>query len=205
MTVSDLATLTDAWGDLPAPRRSRLSALADYVRRRLDAGHPARVVAICTHNSRRSHFAQLMLALAADHYGVTGVETYSGGTEATALYPAATEALRRFGFSVEAVAGPAANPEYRVGWGGRGAVCRVFSKHYAAPPNPTRDFAALLVCDAADAGCPVVAGAALRVALPFADPKVSDGTAAQAAAYDARLREIGREMFYAMALVAGVG
>jgi arsenate reductase (thioredoxin) len=51
-----------------------------------------------------------------------------------------------------------------------------FSKRYDDPSNPQEGFAALMVCDEADAGCPAVRGASLRLSLPFADPKVYDDT-----------------------------
>ena len=45
-------------------------------------------------------------------------------------------------------------------------------------------------------------GADARFAIPYVDPKVSDGTDAEAATYDARLEQIGTEMLYLMGQVA---
>jgi len=36
------------------------------------------------------------------------------------------------------------------------------------------------------------------VAIPYVDPKISDGTDAEARTYDERSRQIAREMFYLM-------
>src|SRR6478752_7363247 len=66
-------------------RRERLTEIARFVRTRLAAGETARLTFICTHNSRRSHLAQIWAQVTAAHYGVGGVETFSGGTEATAF------------------------------------------------------------------------------------------------------------------------
>ena len=66
---------------IPAERRGRLDQLAAYVRDKRAAGEAARLVFICTHNSRRSQLGQVWAATAAAHGGVSGVETYSGGTE----------------------------------------------------------------------------------------------------------------------------
>ena len=54
-----------------------------------------------------------------------------------------------------------------------------FSKHYGDPANPQQGFAALMVCGEADAACPFVKGAALRVSMPYLDPKIYDGGASR--------------------------
>ena len=53
-----------------------------------------------------------------------------------------------------------------------------------------------MTCPEADKSCPVVSGAALRVAIHFEDPKVADGTPQEASKYDERCAQIAREMFY---------
>ncbi|MDG1535530.1 MAG: protein-tyrosine-phosphatase, partial [Schleiferiaceae bacterium] len=50
---------------------------------------------ICTHNSRRSHFSEILFRTAAKYYGHENVETFSGGTEGTALYPEVAESFKR--------------------------------------------------------------------------------------------------------------
>jgi ATP-dependent Clp protease ATP-binding subunit ClpX len=98
---------------IPAARRRDLRGLAALVRDRLEAGESLRLVFICTHNSRRSQIARLWAQAAAHHYGVTGVETFSGGTEATAFEPRAVAALCRAGFRIERVT-EGENPVYEV-------------------------------------------------------------------------------------------
>ena len=83
---------------IPSERQQELLEIARYVTACRKATQPARLTFICTHNSRRSHLSQIWAALAADFYGIAGVETYSGGTEATAFAKAALAALRRVGF-----------------------------------------------------------------------------------------------------------
>lgn len=75
---------------------------------------------------------------------------------------------------------------------------QAFSKKYDENPNPTKDFAAIMVCNSADAECPFVPGASFRIALPFADPKAFDDTDLEAAKYNERLRQIGREILWMM-------
>jgi arsenate reductase len=189
-----LADLGPLMLELPADRRSRLDELADFVRQRRDAGEPARLTFICTHNSRRSHISQLWAAAAAAAFGLDHVETYSGGTEATAFNPRAVAAMRRAGFAIDDASGD--NPRYRVQFADDAAPAVCFSKVYDDPSNPQDGFAAVMTCSDADEACPMVRGAALRVALPWDDPKAADGTPEEASTYDARVRQIAAEMVY---------
>ena len=81
-------------------------------------------------------------------------------------------------------------------------VWRVSPKKYSHEVNPKSDFAAVMVCTKADKECPFVQGASTRVAIPYIDPKLSDGTPEEAATYLAKSEEIGREMLYLFSLVA---
>jgi hypothetical protein len=186
------------FGRIPLERQALLQRLADHVA----AVRPARLVFICTHNSRRSHMAQLWARAAAAHFGVDGVETYSGGIEATAFAPPAVAALQRAGFLIERT-GTGDNPVYSVRQRQGEPARSAFSKVYDQAPNPAAGFCAVMACAEADAGCPVVAGADARIALPYEDPKDHDGTDCETGAYDARCRQIAREMLYAFSLVHG--
>ena len=127
--------------------------------------------------------------------------TFSGGTEATAFAPQAVASMHRHGFRIEKEPG-GGNPHYEVRYAPEAPTLDCFSKVYDQPPNPSSDFGAVMVCSSADAGCPVVAGADVRIALPFVDPKESDGTDAEAATYDVRSRDIATEMLFVFRSVA---
>ena len=180
---------------IPEERRVLLERIAAHVVERRAGGKPARLLFICTHNSRRSHMGQLWAAASAAYFGIDGVETFSGGTEATAFNPRAVAALQRAGFEIEAPE-QGDNPRYMVALGEGLTSQEAFSKRYMDPPNPTEGFVAVMTCSDADQACPLVAGSDLRVALPYVDPKVSDGTPEEAATYDERSRQIAREMAY---------
>lgn len=187
---------------LPAERRAALDRIADFVKSRRAAGTPTSLTFICTGNSRRSHLGQLWAAVAAAHFGVDGVATYSGGTEPSALNPRTIAALERAGFVVEPPPSPGDNPHYRVRFGADLPPIEAFSKRYDDPVNPSADFVAVMTCSEADQDCPFVKGAALRVSLPYEDPKVADGTPEEAARYDARSKQIATEMLYLFSKVA---
>ena len=180
---------------LEAGRRELLEPIAAFVRQRVAAKEPARLIFICTHNSRRSHIGQLWASAAAAWHGIDGVETFSGGTEATAFNPRAVAAMRFAGFEIQATT-PGDNPRYRATVADDAPSLEVFSKRYDDPANPSRDFAAVMTCTEADQACPSVEGASLRVALPYVDPKISDDTPEQEQTYDERVRQIGVEMLY---------
>ncbi len=194
-----LSSLSAGFDGIPEPRKAILQRLADYIRERRPE---ARLVVICTHNSRRSHLGQLWAAAAAAWYGIEGLESFSGGTEATAFNPNAVAALRRAGFQIERKTG-GKNPVYGAAYSEEGPALEVFSKRFDDDANPARDFAAIMVCSEADEACPLVPGAALRLSLPFEDPKRADGTPEEQQAYDEACRLIAREFCYVMWQAAG--
>lgn len=153
------------------------------------------ITVICTHNSRRSHLGQVWLQAAAWQYEFDNLRTWSGGTESTALYPSAAEALRSQGVELSQNT-DRENPIYRIQLQSEQPSFDVFSKRYSHPSNPQSGFAAILVCNEANEACPIVSGAVARFSLPYVDPKISDGTAEESRIYQERSKEIGGEMFY---------
>ena len=197
MTTDLQAYLDDLCG-LPVAeeRKAELSRLADLLTERLRRDERADLVFICTHNSRRSHFGQVWAQTLADDHGLKGLRTYSGGTEATACHPHTVRTLREAGFLIEAQ-DDSSNLRYSEDHAGMD----LWSKVYTDPANPQRDFLAVVTCDSANEACPMVIGAAERLAIMYEDPKVADGTPEEAATYAARCRQIAAEMNWVMALV----
>lgn len=185
--------------EIPASRKALLKELADYMRSGREQTKPLQVNFICTHNSRRSHLSQIWAATGLTYYGVGEVQTFSGGTEATAFHPNAVAALVRAGFQVENPGGK--NPHYEFTFAESGPVVECFSKTYDDPFNPSEDFAAIMTCSDADENCPYIPGATFRLALTYEDPKVADGTPEETQKYDATVRQIGRELLYACSLI----
>jgi arsenate reductase len=162
---------------------------------------PAKLTFICTHNSRRSHLAQIWAHVAADFYGLISVETFSGGTEATALNPRAVAAMRRAGLRITADDVEAANPRYSIYTSETASPQICFSKVFDSPPNPNTKYCAVMTCSQADDACPVVMGCDLRIPIRYEDPKAADGTDYEAERYDERSKQICCEMLYMMSLV----
>ncbi|MCB1146059.1 MAG: hypothetical protein KDK38_04600 [Leptospiraceae bacterium] len=172
-------------------RRAALVALADYIKDKIKAQKAIRLNFICTHNSRRSHLGAVLSQVLAAYFKLENFESFSGGTEATAFNENAVQALRELGVEINKIE-EGSNPRYEVVTGDLKSVA--FSKKFDEAPNPTSEFAAIMVCDSADANCPFVPEAEKRISLPFEDPKKSDGTGREALVYRERALEIGTQL-----------
>ncbi|HQQ97799.1 MAG TPA: protein-tyrosine-phosphatase [Cyclobacteriaceae bacterium] len=193
-------TLINSFGQINPERIINLKLLADYIRLRLKEQRPVDLIFICTHNSRRSHMAQVWSQAAAIYYGLGVIRSYSGGTEVTSFHPNAVRALAASGFSIEAITS-GNNPIYRI-TAADGVCWEAYSKRYDDITLPQKSFAAIMTCSEADAACPFVPGAEARFPIRYQDPKISDGTSQESATYALRADEIGREMLYVMREVA---
>lgn len=197
--TSYIHTIKDNTPKLSEERKGKLIQIADFIRRKKESGVPGRLIFICTHNSRRSHFCQIWSVVAAEYVGLDQIETFSGGTEATAFNPRAVEAVERAGFNVENPGGE--NPRYNVYFDEEKEPLICFSKTFDDSYNPRKNFAAVMTCTDAEENCPVVSGAEKRFSIPYVDPKESDGTPWEKETYDKRCRQIATEMFYLMSRV----
>ncbi len=178
--------------------------LARWIAANPRPGESLNAIVICTGNSRRSIFGSSMGNLAAGYFGMPEVRFHSGGTDPTAFNVRTAEALKAIGFEIEPTGTEARrgeagmeNPVSLVVWGD-GLEMLEFSKRYHDPSDPGSGFAALMVCGEADAGCPIVGGAGVRIPMPFDDPKVSDGRPDEAERYAERRDDIGRLMLAAL-------
>lgn len=195
--------LLQEFDQIPAQRQTDLQVLSQYLSQQYQNQALAQAIVICTHNSRRSHLGQLWLSIGSDYFNLPPIASFSGGTEATAFNPRAVAALQRLGLLINSSNEEApTNPRYHIRWTLSMSPYVAFSKTFDQAPNPTQDFVAIMVCSEADAGCPFVPGAQLRLALPYDDPKAFDDTKLEAQKYDERCRQIGREFLYALSICA---
>lgn len=191
--------LKQEFDTIPSDRKQKLENVAAFITEGLKTKGKVQLNFICTHNSRRSHLAQIWTQTAAAHYNIEGVETYSGGTEATAFNPRAVAAIERAGFEVDNPGGE--NPKYKIRFAEDAEPMTCFSKTFDDPANPSKEFAAIMTCSDADENCPLVPGTKFRAPITYRDPKESDGTGKEKEIYDERCRQIGTEMLYMMSLV----
>jgi arsenate reductase (thioredoxin) len=198
--LNTIHDLENSVGLISGSRKETLKKLTQFIQHRVDSGETIYLNFICTHNSRRSHLAQIWAQAAASYYNISNVHCFSGGTEATAFNPRAVKAMQDVGFSISKLM-DGANPVYEVRFSITDNPVKAFSKVYDDPFNDSKSFAAVMTCSEADQNCPMVIGATARIALTYHDPKEFDDTPQEAEKYQERVQEIGREILYAFSQV----
>ena len=176
-------------------RKVVLFPLVKYIQEKINEGEAIRLNFICTHNSRRSHLSQIWAQTMAYHVGLKNVSCYSGGTEATAIFIKVLETLTSQGFQVLKLS-ENENPVVAVKFADNENPILCFSKTYDHPFNPSTQFGAVMTCNNADDGCPIVVGAEARFPIKYDDPKAYDGTPLQTEKYAERSLYIAREMLW---------
>ncbi len=176
-------------------RKLTLDLLADFISRKKQANEIINLNFICTHNSRRSHLSQIWAQTLACYHNVTNVVCYSGGTEATAMFPMVGDTLEKQGFRISKLS-TGDNPIYGVQYADNLHPVICFSKRYDDTFNPSTGFVAIMTCSSADEGCPLVLGAERRIPITFEDPKAFDNTPLQEEKYLERSVQIATELNY---------
>jgi len=184
-----------SYNHIPGERKEILNQLITYIRLKKSNNGPIRLNFICTHNSRRSHLSQIWAQTMAYHYSIDNIYCYSGGTEATAMFPKVAETLTNQGFEIYRLS-DFPNTVYAVKYDQNEHPIICFSKEYNHAFNPQAGYAAIVTCNSADEACPVVLGADARFPIKYDDPKAFDGTDLMDAKYAERSLQIGAEMAY---------
>ena len=176
-------------------RKVVLKPLADYIQNKVNANEEIRLNFICTHNSRRSHLSQIWAQTMAFQFGIKNVFCYSGGTEATAMFPKVAETLTNQGFEIQKIS-QEQNSVYAVKFDENQHPIIGFSKTYFDDFNPKSNFAAIMTCTNADEGCPMVFGAEDRFPIKYDDPKAFDDTELMNEKYAERSLQIASELYF---------
>lgn len=188
-------TLKSDFDKIPQPRKILLKKISQYIAQKQVQEKEINLVYICTHNSRRSHYGQVWAKVASVYFRIKNVNTFSGGTEATAFNINAINALKRVGFDIKPI-NVEKNSTYHVSFDENEKPIICFSKVYDDPKNPRSDFAAIMTCGDAEENCPFIPGVELRIGTTYDDPKAFDGTAQQDEKYDERCKQIALETLY---------
>ena len=176
-------------------RKQNLLQIAEVISRSLKKGNDVNIMAICTHNSRRSQLMEVWIRVGCIFLNRSDIRSFSGGTEATAFNPRMVHALKSKGFPLITIE-EGENPHFVLDLDTPTSNQRLFSKKYSHTFNPQKDYIALMVCDHADQNCPIVFGASERLALKYKDPKEYDDTPNEEQAYLDKVDEIGREVLF---------
>ncbi|GGG92234.1 arsenate reductase [Polaribacter pacificus] len=176
-------------------RKIILQPLIDFIQSKTTNQKEIRINFICTHNSRRSHLTQIWAQTLASYFTIKNLYCYSGGTEATALFPVVVDTLKNTGFKITAIS-DGTNPVYSIKFSENEHPIIGFSKKLEDAFNPKSAFAAIMTCSQADGGCPFIAGAEKRIPITYEDPKAFDNTPEQAKKYSERSLQIATELYY---------
>lgn len=197
MTFKALNELIEALdiSSISKERKAILNELRGFIQNKKDDQKPVNLNFICTHNSRRSHLSQIWAQTMANHFAVENVFCYSGGTEATAMFPVVGETLKKQGFQINKLS-EEKNPVYAIKYTEDVNPIICFSKTFDDSFNPETNFAAIMTCSHADENCPFIAGAEKRIPVRYDDPKAFDNTPIQLQKYEERSVQIATEMAY---------
>lgn len=176
-------------------RKQKLQELVQYIQYKIDNKEFIQLNFICTHNSRRSHFAQIWAQTLAHYFQIENINCYSGGTEATAMYKTVVESLQEVGFQIKKTS-ENKNPVFKVSFNQTDEAIICFSKKHNDNLNPKINFAAIMTCSDADENCPIISGAEKRIAITYEDPKAFDNTNQALEKYNERSFQIASELFY---------
>ncbi|GLB51601.1 arsenate reductase [Neptunitalea chrysea] len=176
-------------------RKKTLQPLIEFIETKVKAKEAVRINFICTHNSRRSVLSQVWAQALAHYFNIENLYCYSGGTEATAVYPEVIKTLAASGFKIETLS-EGNNPVYAIKYSAIEHPVIGFSKTFDSPFNPDSGFVAIMTCSSADAGCPFVPGSERRVPVTYEDPKQFDESPLKAHKYMERSIQIASELFY---------
>lgn len=193
--MNKIEKLLGSFDKISTERKVLLEKIILLIQEQKNNKEPINLLFICTHNSRRSHFAQVWAAAAAHYFNLKNVFCYSGGTEVTVLFPVVHQTLSKNGFSVQQLSFEK-KPIYALKHTENSSPIICFSKIYNDKFNPENNFFAIMTCAHAEKNCPFIPNAKQRISLPYNDPKEYDNTPFQAEKYAEIMLEIAREMVY---------
>lgn len=176
-------------------RKRILQPLIDYILNKIKERKTIRLNFICTHNSRRSHIAQVWAQALAYYFNIKNIECFSGGTEGTRIHHKIIDTLADQGFKILTMS-DSDNPIIGVKFDQNEWPVICFSKAYDHEFNPKSEYMAVMVCDEADVNCPVVMGAEARASITYTDPKKYDHMEMVDQKYLEKSVEIGSELYY---------
>ena len=83
--------------DVAPDRRPILNSLVDVIKQKILVNKEVAINFVCTHNSRRSQFAQFWATLMASYFDVQHISCFSSGVEVTALHANVVDIFKNIG------------------------------------------------------------------------------------------------------------
>lgn len=186
--------------DIPVNRKDLIENIANNIIKLKQRNTPLHLLFICTHNSRRSQFAQVWNHIACDILDLNDVlKIYSAGTEVTEVYVQMALALKNAGMNVQSES--LHKGAYSIGYSNEKPPIHIFSKRFDDVSIPTENRVAIMTCGHAEENCPFIPGTLYRASLPYEDPKIWDNHTDVENYYLMKSKEIAIEAFYMMQLI----
>ncbi|BDD05230.1 arsenate reductase/protein-tyrosine-phosphatase family protein [Aureibacter tunicatorum] len=187
---------------LQPDRIRKLDTLARCIKSTLKLHDKAKIVYVCTHNSRRSQIAQALTEAIAGYYGLNNsmLEVYSGGSQVTSIHSNVIKTLKNIGFRAQKQTN-SDNPVYYLEHSINQKGTEFFSKKFDDSKNPKDNYYAIMTCSHAEQNCPIQVGSIFKVSLPFNDPGEYDNTQKENLAYYNCCVELATEINYVFAKV----
>ena len=181
--------------ELENERRALLQSISNSIAELLHQKQRVNLNFICTHNSRRSQFAQVWAHYAIHTLDIPNCYSFSGGTETTAFFRNTVKSLQDVGFNFQLKNFSHQNPTYKISFKGCKRPIIGFSKVFDDESN-VKPFIAVTTCSHADENCPFIPDASQRFHLPFTDPKKYDGSDKWMEMYQDTSKRIAGELHY---------
>ena len=185
--------ITSSFKNIPSSRLQRLDEIVLEINEIFNNKKNLNFLFVCTHNSRRSQFANVWAEIAATFYNLNSIKSYSCGTEKSIVSKNTIEALEDLGLKIHNH--PNINNAFHAFYG-KELFIDVFSKKYSDSSISKENTIAIMTCTDADQNCPIIPYAKNRISLNFKDPKRFDNTSYFRMEYQKTAKEIATEIFY---------
>ncbi|MDG1841515.1 MAG: hypothetical protein P8I93_04115 [Crocinitomicaceae bacterium] len=185
--------ITSSYSYIPSSRLVLLDGIVLEINKLRDNKKDLNFLFVCTHNSRRSQFANVWAEIAAAFYNLNSIKSYSCGTERSIVSENTIQAFEDLGLQIKDH--PNINNAF-LAFYGKELCIDVFSKKYSDASISKENTIAMMTCSDADKNCPIIPYAKNKVSLNFKDPKRFDNTSSFKTEYQKTAKEIAREIFY---------
>lgn len=161
--------------EISSKRKELLTTIATKIIEERHKLNKVRLNFICTHNSRRSQFAQVWAHFSIQQFKLRKIKSFSGGTETTAFHHNTIKSLQSAGFKFKLIEFSHTNPKYEITNAKMKKAAIGYSKFFSESTK-NKPFIAITTCNSADENCPFIPEAISRFHLPYIDPKQADNT-----------------------------
>jgi len=180
---------------IPPQRKELLNNLSFIIDKNCNNDEVLNLIFVCTHNSRRSQFANIWGYIASIYYDLPLLKIYSCGTEESSLNINVLNTSKKTGFKVFSGGTKNSNINYQLFYSDNNHI-ECYSKKIFHPSLPKTNIISVMTCSDADQNCPIIPNSIVRFSMTYDDPKIYDNTKECGQQYKQTESIIAREIFY---------